>query len=64
MSRNLITALAVVLLLALVLTPPVASAHQTIQIGDYDVEYGWLNEPVILGQANGIVFNISKNCAW
>jgi hypothetical protein len=37
----------------------IASAHQTITVGDYDVEYGWVNEPAIVGQPNDVVINIT-----
>ena len=60
MSRKLMTVLAVAVLLTMLLAPAIASAHQTIQVNGYDVEYGWLNEPVIVGQANFIILNISK----
>jgi hypothetical protein len=60
MSRKLMTVVAAALLLVLLLAPAIAFAHQTIQVNGYDVEYGWLNEPVIVGQANAIVLNISK----
>ena len=63
MSRKLLAAGAIVLLMVLAAAPPLASAHQTIQIGDYAVEYGWLNEPVIVGQSNAIVVNISQPAA-
>jgi hypothetical protein len=63
MSRKLMTVMAVSILLALLLAPVIASAHETIQVNGYDVEYGWLNEPVIVGQANAIVLNISKPAA-
>src|SRR5205809_3273599 len=60
MPRKLMTVLAAAVLLALLLAPAIVSAHETIQVNGYDVEYGWLNEPVIVGQANAIVLNISK----
>jgi hypothetical protein len=60
LSRKLMTVLAATMLLALLLAPATVSAHETIQVNGYDVEYGWLNEPVIVGQANAIVLNISK----
>jgi hypothetical protein len=46
MLRRLISAVGVALMLVLAIGPSTASAHQTIQVGDYDVEYGWTNEPV------------------
>ena len=38
-----------------------ASAHQTIVVGDYEVEIGWLDEPPVVGQRNAIVVNIASN---
>ncbi len=63
MSRKLMSVLAVALLLTMLLAPAIVSAHETIQVNGYDVDYGWLNEPVIAGQANAIVLNISKPAA-
>src|SRR5258706_5124971 len=60
MSLKRMLVLAVSLLLALLLAPAIALAHQTIQVNGYDVEYGWVNEPVIVGQANAVVLNIRK----
>jgi hypothetical protein len=34
-------------------------AHESITVGDYTVEIGWLNEPVVAGQQNAIVVNVS-----
>lgn len=35
-------------------------AHESVTVGDYKIEYGWLNEPVIVGQQNAIVVNVSN----
>jgi hypothetical protein len=45
---------AVVVLAALVALPLTASAHEEIDSGDYHFEIGWVNEPVVLGQRNGL----------
>jgi len=37
------------------------SAHQTVNVGPYNVEIGWLNEPPIIGQMNAIVLNLSTS---
>ncbi len=52
---------AIIALLALLLTTQIVSAHQTVTIGNYDVEYGWINEPAVIDQANAIVINITDN---
>jgi hypothetical protein len=36
-----------------------ALAHETITVGDYEIEVGWLNEPPIVGEKNGIVVNVT-----
>ena len=41
----------------------IASAHTTVHNGPYNVEVGWLDEPPIVGQMNGIVMNLSTNDA-
>jgi hypothetical protein len=61
MFRRILAAVGVVLMLVLAVGPDMASAHQTIQVGDYDVEYGWVNEPVIVNQPNAVVINISAH---
>jgi hypothetical protein len=61
MFRRILAAVGVVLMLVLAVSPGIASAHQTIQVGHYDVEYGWVNEPVIINQPNAVVINISAH---
>jgi hypothetical protein len=46
-------------LLALLFTIETVLAHETITIGNYEIEVGWVNEPPIVGQQNGIVVNVS-----
>ncbi len=36
-----------------------AFAHESITVGDYTVEIGWLSEPPTVGQQNAIVVNVS-----
>ncbi len=60
----LLFSLFLALALALVAWPQAAFAHQTITVGDYAVEYGWVNEPAVAGQPNAVVINLSpKNGA-
>ena len=61
MRRTLLRALGALLLLASLLVPLVASAHQTVTDQGYDIEYGWVNEPVIINQPNAVVINITKH---
>src|SRR5438270_10154735 len=61
MRRILLRALGALLLLASLFIPLVASAHQTVTDQGYDIEYGWVNEPVIINQPNAVVINITKH---
>ena len=61
MRRTLLRALGALLLLASLALPLVASAHQTVTDAGYDIEYGWVNEPVIINQPNAVVINITKH---
>src|SRR5258706_1286462 len=36
-----------------------AFAETSITVGNYAVEIGWVNEPALVGQQNGIVVNVS-----
>jgi len=58
MRRTLSRALGALALLASLLIPLVASAHETVTDAGYDIEYGWVNEPVIINQPNAVVINI------
>jgi hypothetical protein len=50
----------VILLLAVVLAfPQIAWAHQNVTVGDFNVEYGWMSEPAVVGQPNAVVINIT-----
>jgi hypothetical protein len=48
------------LLLVLLVLPQRVWAHQTITVGDYSVEYGWVNEPAVAGQPNAVVINLTS----
>jgi hypothetical protein len=49
------------LLVGILLIANVALAHETITVGDYAVEYGWINEPAVVGQPNAVVIIITSN---
>ena len=38
-----------------------ALAHESITVGDYTLEVGWLTEPPVVGQHNAIVVNVSTS---
>mgnify|MGYP001259449322 FL=1 len=44
---------------AILAAPQVALAHESVTAGDYTLEYGWLNEPVIVGQPNALILFFS-----
>jgi len=46
-------------LMALLASYQSAFAHESITVGDYTLEIGWVNEPPIVGQQNAIVVNVS-----
>jgi len=37
-----------------------ALAHESITVGDYTLELGWLSEPPVVGQHNAIVMHVSR----
>lgn len=55
--KNLWTA-SLITLIALTLNFQLALAHESVTVGDYQIEYGWLDEPVIVGQQNAIIVNV------
>jgi hypothetical protein len=58
MARTLLHLVGALTLISLLLAPLTVAAHQSTPAGDYEVEYGWLNEPPIAGQPNAIVINL------
>jgi hypothetical protein len=61
-KKNLVFACAIGLI-AVLFSVQIAFAHETVTVGDYDIEYGWVNEPVIVNQPNAVVINISEHQA-
>lgn len=47
-------------ILVLFLHTRAALAHESITVGDYTLEVGWLNEPPVAGQHNAIVVHVAK----
>ncbi len=56
-KRTLLTA-SFIALIALLTSYQVVLAHESVPVGDYTVEIGWVNEPPIVGQQNSIVVNV------
>src|SRR6266487_4223498 len=57
-QKNLAVA-GLICLIGLVLNFQLALAHESVTVGDYTIEIGWVNEPPIGGQQNAIVVNVS-----
>jgi len=49
----------ILVFLALILNVKTALAHESITVGDYTLEVGWLSEPPVVGQHNAIVVNVT-----
>lgn len=54
MSKKSLLVASLLVLLALALNFQSAVAHEGITVGDYEIVYGWVNEPPIAGQLNGV----------
>lgn len=54
MNKKLFLPACLLALLAFLLNFQFAFAHESITAGDYEIVYGWVNEPPIAGQLNGI----------
>jgi hypothetical protein len=59
MNRKKLRAAGLMAFVLLSLNFQLALAHETITVGDYEIEVGWLNEPPIVGEKNGIVLNVT-----
>ena len=47
--------------IALIINFQLGLAHESITVGDYNLEFGWLNEPPVVGQNNAIVVHVSTS---
>ena len=59
MKKPLLWLVGILVSLALILNVQLALAHESITVGDYTLEVGWLSEPPVVGQQNAIVVNVS-----
>jgi hypothetical protein len=59
MNKKIFSFSALLCLIILILNYQIAFAHESITVGDYTLEIGWLSEPPIVGQQNAIVVNVS-----
>jgi hypothetical protein len=60
-SRLLERVFIVLALLTLWLIPLTASAHEKVNAGSYHLEVGWVKEPVIVGERNGLDLFIAQS---
>jgi hypothetical protein len=60
MNKKLFLRAGLLAIFALLLNFQLALAHESITVGDYTLEIGWLSEPPVVGQQNAIVVNVSK----
>jgi len=58
MKKKVLGFASVIAIVVLLFSFQIASAHTTIQVGKYNVEVGWVDEPPIVGQRNAIVVNV------
>jgi hypothetical protein len=54
MQKKLFISAFLLALIALLFSFRSALAHESITVGDYEIVYGWVNEPAIAGQLNGV----------
>jgi hypothetical protein len=47
--------------IAVILNFQFALAHESITVGDYTLEVGWLSEPPVVGQNNAMVVHVSRD---
>ena len=59
MKKTILWLAGIFVFLALILNVQPALAHESITVGDYTLEVGWLNEPPVVGQHNAIVVNVT-----
>lgn len=60
MDRKLFIPACLLAFMALLTSYQTVLAHETITVGDYEIEIGWLNEPPVPGQQNAIAVNVSN----
>ena len=58
MNKKIVLPASLIVLLVLIFNFQNVLAHETINVGDYQIEIGWVTEPAIAGQMNAIVVNV------
>jgi hypothetical protein len=60
MVRKLFIPACILAFMAFLTSYQTVLAHETITVGDYEIEIGWLNEPPVAGQQNAVAVNVSN----
>jgi hypothetical protein len=60
MSKKIYIPTCLIVLIALLFSYQSVLAHESITVGDYEIELGWVSEPAIAGQQNAIAINVSN----
>lgn len=60
MHKKLLVRSCLLALIALLASYQPALAHEHVNVGDYEIEVGWANEPPVAGQQNAIAINVSN----
>ena len=47
-------------IITLLFSHQTARAHESITVGEYEIEIGWVSEPAIAGQQNAIAINVTN----
>jgi len=59
MNKKLYVAACLLALIALLTSYQTALAHESITVGDYEIEIGWVEEPPVAGQQNAVLVSVS-----
>jgi hypothetical protein len=59
MNQKFLLPACLIAFIAILFSYQIALAHESITVGDYLLEIGWLSEPPVVGQQNAIVVNVS-----
>jgi hypothetical protein len=59
MKKKFFVTACLTVLIALFTRYQIVFAHETIPVGPYEIEVGWLTEPPIVGEKNAIALNVS-----
>ena len=63
MTRKKVWMAGLISFVILTLSFHLAFAHESVTVGDYTIEIGWVNEPPFVGQQKAIVVNILTSSA-